>query len=410
MTPTFFACCLLLQTLTPEVIEHSQAGVAAVQQGKLDVAIEEFRKVTELQPDSALGHARLGDAYFHKGEYDAAIPELEAAVRLNPSGMDTHETLGVILLLQGNPEAALPHLEKMRTPELLGLAYLDTGRLGAAITALRVAVDRHPNDPDLLYYFGRATALASKRSADDLAKVNPGLARRSSGGAAAESQAPRDVVSLQYALARQPNDAELLLAFSRAASEASGKAFGQILQSSPDSARAHQVLAERYVESSRLPEAEREYAESLRLKPYTSKVHLALGDVLAAEGKLSAAMAQYRVESQLQPAAADAFYRLGSVLLQQGQASSAVEELVHADRLRPDAPQILLTLGKAALAANDAARAEESWTRLLALDKTSDLAASAHQGLSDMYRQAGKAQEADREMAAYKQLKDQAGH
>ncbi len=377
MTLAFFIC-LFLQSLTPEVIEHAQAGAAAQQQGRLDVAIQEFRRVTELQPNSAAGHANLGDAYFQKGEYGAAIPELELALRLNPKLMGAHQTLGVALLVQGNPDEALPHLEKTRTPELLGLAYLETGRLGSAIAALEAALDRQPNDPDLLYYFGRATALASKRTLDQLAKVNPDLARKSNAAANHESRPFQDVINLQKALANQPNDADLLSGFSRAAALASKQAFDQILQSNANSARAHQVLAERYLESGRLPEAEREYAESLRLKPYTSNVHLALGDVFVTEGNWSAAVAQFRMESKLRPASADAFYRLGSVLLQQGQASGAVEEFAHADRLRPDTPQILLALGKAAFAANDAARAEASWIKLLGIDKKSDLAASAH--------------------------------
>jgi tetratricopeptide (TPR) repeat protein len=410
MTLAFFTCCLLLQSLTPEVIEHAQAGAAAQQQGRLDVAIQEFRRVTELQPNSAAGHANLGDAYFQNGEYGAAIPELELALRLNPNLMGAHQTLGVALLVQGNPEEALPHLEKVRTPELLGLAYLETGRLGSAITALQAALDRQPNDPDMLYYFGRATAFASKRTFDQLAKVNPDLARKISAAADNESRPPQDVVNLQQALAKQPNDADLLFAFSRAAALASRQAFDRILQSNANSARAHQVLAERYLESGRLPEAEREYAESLRLKPYTSNVHLALGDVFAAEGNWSAAVAQFRMESKLRPASADAFYSLGSVLLQQGQASGAVEELASADRLRPDTPQILLALGKAAFAANDAARAEASWIKLLGIDKESDLAASAHLELATLYRRAGRSQEADREMAAYEQSKKPGGH
>jgi tetratricopeptide (TPR) repeat protein len=366
--------------------------------------------VTELQPNSAAGHANLGDAYFQNGEYGAAIPELELALRLNPNLMGAHQTLGVALLVQGNPEEALPHLEKVRTPELLGLAYLETGRLGSAITALQAALDRQPNDPDLLYYFGRATAFASKRTFDQLAKVNLDLARKISAAADNESRPPQDVVNLQQALAKQPNDADLLFAFSRAAALASRQAFDRILQSNANSARAHQVLAERYLESGRLPEAEREYAESLRLKPYTSNVHLALGDVFAAEGNWSAAVAQFRMESKLRPASADAFYSLGSVLLQQGQASGAVEELASADRLRPDTPQILLALGKAAFAANDAARAEASWIKLLGIDKESDLAASAHLELATLYRRAGRSQEADREMAAYEQSKKPGGH
>jgi tetratricopeptide (TPR) repeat protein len=407
MNFAFFICCFLLQSPTPEVIEHAQAGAAAQQQGRLDVAIREFRKVTELQPNSAAGHANLGEAYFQNGEYGAAIPELELALRLNPNLMGTHQTLGVALLVQGNPEEALPHLEKTRTPELLGLAYLETGRLGSAITALQAALDRQPNDPDLLYYFGRATASASKRTSDQLAKVNPDLARKSTAAADNDSRPPQDVVELQKSLAKQPNDADLLFAFSRAAALASRQAFDRIMQSNANSARAHQVLAERYVESGRLPEAEREYAESLRLKPYTSNVHLALGNVFVTEGNWSAAVAQFHMESQLRPASADASYRLGSALLQQGQASAAAEELAHADRLRPDTPQILLALGKAASAANDAARAEASWIKLLGIDKESDLAASAHLGLAELYRRAGRSQDAAREMAAYERLRNQ---
>jgi tetratricopeptide (TPR) repeat protein len=409
MTPTFFAWCLFLQSVTPEVIEHAQAGTAAAQKGRLDVAIQEFRRVTELQPNSAVGHAHLGDAYFQHGEYAAAIPELELALRLNPNLMDTHQTLGVLLLMQGNPEGALPHLEKMRTPELLGLAYLETGRLTDALTALQAALDKRPNDPDLLYYFGRATALASKRSFDQLVKINPDLARKSSAAADNESRPTGNVVSLQNALREQPNDAGLLVAFSQAAAQASRKAFDQILQSNANSARAHQVLAEGYFESGRFAEAQREYAESLRLKPYTANVHLALGDVFAAAGKWPAAVAQFRVETQLRPASAEAFYSLGSGLLQQGETSGAVEQLTQADRLRPNTPKILLALGRAAFAARDAARAEAVWTKLLGIDNKSGLAASAHLGLSMLYRRAGKSQEADREMAAYEKLKNQGG-
>jgi len=290
---------------------------------------------------------------------------------------------------------------------LLGLAYLETGRLGSAITALQAALDRQPNDPDLLYYYGRATAFASRRTSDQLAKINPDLASKSTTAAGNDSRPPQDVVELQKSLAKQPNDADLLFAFTRAAALASRRAFDQILQSNANSARAHQVLAERYLESGRLPEAEREYAESLRMKPYTSDVHLALGNVFVSEGSWSAAVAQFRMESKLRPASADAAYRLGSALLQQGQASAAVEELARADRLRPDTPQILLALGRAEFAANDAARAEASWIKLLGIDKESDLAASAHLELATLYRHAGKSQEAAREMAAYERLGNQ---
>lgn len=405
MTPTFYLWCLLLQGFTPETIEHAQAGAAAREQGRIEAAIQEFRKVTELQPNSAVGHADLGDAYFQHGDYALAIPELELALRLSPDLMLTHQTLGVVLLMQGDAEGALPHLEKMRTPELLGLAYLETGRLDGAITALHAALDKQPDDLNLLYYLGRALALASKRTFDQAAKINPDLAHRIDSAAADAGQPHQNVYDLQNALARQPDDVDLLLAFSRAASLASKEAFDQILQFNANSARAHQVRAERYVESGRLREAEREYAESLSLKPNTSHLHSALGDVLAAERNRSAAVAQYRMETQLRPFSGDAFYSLGAALLQQGQARAAAEELAKADRLRPNAPHILLALGGAAFDLHDDALAQASWTKLLGIDEESEIAARAHLGLSRLYRRAGKASDADREQAAYERLK-----
>jgi len=407
MTPALLAGYLLLQSVTPDVIEHAQAGEAAAREGRLDVAIQEFRKVTELQPNSAVYHAHLGDAYFKNGQYEEATAELKTALRLNPDMLDTHQSLGVILLIQGNAEEALPHLEKMRSPELLGLAYLETGRLPAAVTALRAALDRQPNDPNLLYYFGRATALASKRTLNQATKLNPDLARTINSAANSQPRSPQDVVTLQVALAKNPNDVNALFAFSQAAAQASKQAFDQILQSNAGSARAHQVLAERYLEDGHLAEAEREYGESLKQRPNAPNVHLALGSVLAAERKWPLAVEQYRLETELRPASAEAFYMLGLTLLQQGQARAALEQLTQADRLKPDAPQILLELGRAAFAAHDAARAEASWIKLLSLDSQSRFAASAHVALSALYRQAGRVQEADRETAAYEKLKNQ---
>jgi tetratricopeptide (TPR) repeat protein len=116
------------------------------------------------------------------------------------------------------------------------------------------------------------------------------------------------------------------------------------------------------------------------------------------------------METALRPFSADAFYSLGSALLEQGQARAAVEKLAQADRLKPNTPKILLDLGRAAFAAQDAARAEASWIKLLGIDYESGLAASAYLGLAELYRQAGKSQQADREMAAYQQLKSQGVH
>ena len=350
MTLTLLTFWLLIQGVTADVIEHAQAGAAAQKQGRYDVAIEQFGRVTQLQPDSASGHANLGDAYFQKGEYGAAIRELSHALQLNPNLMGTHQTLGVALLLEGNAEQALPHLEKARTPELIGLAYLQTGRYGSAILAIHAALERQPEDPDLLYYFGRATELAAKSTSEQAAKLPPDVKQPHS------PDPPADVVLLQTALAKDPQNPELLVAFSRAASRSSHLAFDHLLQTAPDSARAHQVRAERLLQNGRGPEAEQEFADALRLKPFTIGVHLELGNALAARESWAAAAAEFQQEAQLQPASTEPLYRLGRV----------------------------------AFLARKPALAEQAWRRVIAMDPQSEAAVQARLGLAELYRAEGR--------------------
>jgi tetratricopeptide (TPR) repeat protein len=67
-------------------------------------------------------------------------------------------------------------------------------------------------------------------------------------------------------------------------------------------------------------------------------------------------------------------------------------------------PETLYALGKAESLSGDAAGAEKAWTRLLALEKNSDLAAKAHFGLAGIYRKQGRTAEAAREMQEFEAL------
>ena len=152
--------------------------------------------------------------------------------------MVTHQTLGVMLLMQGNAEGALPHLEKTRTPELLGLAYLETGRLAARSWRCRRALEKQPDDPDLLYYFGRAYGVGFETDSRSGLRNQPRIG--------AQGAAPRVMRRVTRRITRSrtrlktwwnskrrsqssPNDADLLLAFSRAAASGFKQAFDQIL-------------------------------------------------------------------------------------------------------------------------------------------------------------------------------------
>ncbi len=332
------------QTLSPEAVQHMQAGITADKQRQFDVAVTEFRIVTELEPTFADGFISLGQAYMEKRDFASAIAPLKHALEVDPDSTPAHQLLGYALLVQGYAAQAIPHLERVQDKTALGIAQIQTGQLPEAVANLQAALAARPNDPDILYYFGRASGLMSKQSIDTL------------------------------------------------------------LAAYPDSPRAHQAMGENYFVLRNMPDAEKEYRDALRLRPDIPEVHLELGEVYAGAFQWAKAEEEFRAQAKLQPGNAEAAYRLGAALLEQGKLHEARTELLRADKLMPDMPETLYSLGKAASLEGDAATAEKEWTKLLSIEKESSLAAQAHFGLAGLYRKQGKTAAAKHEIEEFQRL------
>ena len=348
MIRSLLLIALALQLSSPEAAEHMQAGITADKQKNFAIAASEFKKVTQLDPTFVDGFISLGQAYMESGDYGSSIPPLKHALELNADSAPAHQLLGYSLLAQGYANEAIPHLQRSADKSALGIAQIQTGQLPEAVANLQTALAAHPNDPDLLYYLGRASGLLAKQSVDTL------------------------------------------------------------LAAYPDSARAHQAMAENYFVLRRMPDAEKEYREALRLRPALPEAHLALGEVYAGAFQWPKAEEEFRIQVKLQPGNAEAAYRLGQALLEQGKVHEAHEELARADRLLPDMPETLYSLGKADSLEGDASAAEKAWTKLLTIEKESPLAAQAHFGLAGIYRKQGKAVDAQREMQEFQKLQGDA--
>lgn len=335
---------LAAQSSSPQARQHMQAGAEAEKSRHFEAAIAEFHKATELEPTAPAGFVSLGQAYLENHDYSGAILPLKQALKLDPDLLAAHRLLGYALLAQGHSAEALSHLEKAQDAAALGIAQLESGQLQEAVTNLQAALAKHPNDPDLLYYFGRASGLLSKQSIDTL------------------------------------------------------------LANYPDSARAHQAMAENYYVLRQMTQAEKEFRQAIELRPEMPKLHLELGLVYAGTSQWPKAEEAFRTETKLQPGNAEAAYRLGHALLQQGRIPEARTELVRADKLQPEMPETLYSLGKAASLSGDNASAEKAWVKVVEIEKESDLAAQAHFALAALYHKQGKTADAEREMKKFKEL------
>jgi len=341
--------CLLLQpqsaepSVPPDALPLVQSGIAAENRGDLEQAIAAFRKAADLAPASEIVFLRLGDAYMKRHDFAAAIPPLQRAAELSPDSPAVHQLLGYALLTQGYAAEAIPHLQAIHDDGALGIAQLQAGHAAEAVANLQAALAKSPDDPDLLFYLSRAATALAGQSLDRLRSVYP------------------------------------------------------------NSARGLQALGQTDFEMKMLPQAAKEYQQAIAMRPDLPGLRLELGQVFAAGSDWPKAEEQFRGEAQLQPGNAEAAYRLGNALLQQGKMKEATDELKRSDSLHPDMPETLYALGRAA-AISDPDVAEHALLRAIELEKDTPLAGQAYLALAQIHRRQGNAEQAARDMQDYRRI------
>ena len=261
---------LLALQAAPELKVHVDAGLKAKSAGDLDAAIREFQRVVELAPEMAAAHVNLGAVYYEKKDYSRAIPSLRKALELNPNLHGAHGMLGVALLALGFASESIPHLEEAKADDVLGVALLESGRAREAIDKLEAALEKQPDNPDLLYYLSQAHARLSKQ------------------------------------------------------------AFDVLSERSPASARTHQMLGEARAASGNREAAEKEFRAALAMRPDLRGVHFALGEMYLGSGDYENAEREFRQEAHLAPGSAPAAFKLGVVLMNRGEVRSGlIDEIAH---------------------------------------------------------------------------------
>lgn len=219
--------CVAQQTTTTPLSQDAaaslQSGLDAENRDDLDQAIAEFRKAADLAPASSEVFLHLGDAYMKKRDYAAAIAPLKRAIELNSDSLPAHQLLGYALLAEGYASQAIPHLKMVQADGALGIAQLQAGQPAEAVANLQAALAKSPDDPNLLFYLSRASSALAEETSDKL------------------------------------------------------------LATSPDSARAHQVRGQAAYALKMFPDAEKEYQQAIALRPDLPGLRLELGRVYAAE-------------------------------------------------------------------------------------------------------------------------------
>ena len=88
------------------VYPRNNLGIAYIEAGRSDAAIQQFQAALAIKPDHATAQSNLGVLYAQRGRFDEAMHAFQAALRSDPSLVDAHNNLGLVYLEKGSLEEA----------------------------------------------------------------------------------------------------------------------------------------------------------------------------------------------------------------------------------------------------------------------------------------------------------------
>jgi Flp pilus assembly protein TadD len=169
-----------------EAEAHFSTGLTHLREGRVDMAIDEFKRAAKKDSKNPYFQKGLGLAFARKGRYGDAIGALKKALELNPYFVDVRNDLGSVLILagrreEGKKEFLAAYGDPMNPfPEFsaqnLGQAYLEESNWLEAANWFRTCLGR--NDLWSAPYLGLADALDGQgRSEEAIAQLENGLAK-----------------------------------------------------------------------------------------------------------------------------------------------------------------------------------------------------------------------------------------
>jgi tetratricopeptide (TPR) repeat protein len=430
--------------MAPNMAEaFANLGNVEYELGRVEPAAAAFRKAISLKPQLTGPHFFLGVIEFHARDYEKSLRNLESAEKLEPANPLVQSYLGYVQYARRNYSDAVRHLESAEASQA--------------------------DDPDILYHLSKAYAkLAAKSYAalhqafrdslfDDLALAHAHEAAR-------EWEPARD--SYRRALAKQPGNVALtrkvqLLSSSDPAPQATGDdmvdgalgllylapageklnqefqrllsrrqssamkpslspeaAYSQaetyqalaylaalrVVDAAPDSYRAHQLKGQSLEDAGNNDEAIAEYRAALEKQPELPTLHFAIGNIYWKTNRLADALPELEKEVQVDPNNPQALYELGDVLADSGNQKKAEQCFLNALRLDSSMVEPHLALEKLYTAQEQYAKSLHELQAAASLDAANS---SVHYRMAAIYRKLGKPDDAERELALFRQKKSE---
>jgi tetratricopeptide (TPR) repeat protein len=336
---------------------HSRKAQEDLSQNRPDLAIPEFRAILAIAPNNVDARGNLGVLLFFQGAYAEAIPQLRAALKLQPGLWKIQALLGMAERRTGDAKAALNDLEKAFPNLKEQKICIDTGLQLIEMYSKNGELDK------------AAATVTTLRALD-------------------------------------PTNVEIVYSAYRLYSDLADEARLSLIVVAPKSAQVHQMMAHELARQGQTKEAIENYKIALQLDPKLPGLHFELAELMnrsSDAGGPEEAEKEYKAALEVNPSDEKSECRLGDIAAQRGALEEAQQHYARALRLQPDDTDASVGFAKVMMSLGQLDKAEALLKHATEVDPTIAL---AHFRLSTIYRQAGKTEDAKRELAEYQKYKD----
>jgi tetratricopeptide (TPR) repeat protein len=371
-------CNQVMQRIEPAMaIAYRTLGDALYAQNQVQDAIHYYRRVVELQPDSAADQVNLGSLYAQSQQWQEAIACYDRAIALNPTMASGYWNLAQVWQELGDLEKAADYAHQTLTLEpgwasvpehlTLGHTLLAQGKLDAAIAAYRRTIQVDATCAAAYYSLGNL--LHSQSQVEEAIECYRRAVQQ-------DAQTPQYHYSLGKALETQGEWDQVIGCYRRMT----------LLE--PGNPQNYLQLAEALTQQELWDQVIGCYRKLAELQPDVSQIHHKLGDLLNQTQQWEEAVTAFRRAIALNPEFSWSHNNLGDALLHLERWQEAVEALERAIALNPDFHWSHYNLAEALMQLERWDGAIGAYQRSLELQP--DLP-YAHRKLGDARRQRAKA-------------------
>ncbi|OKH30220.1 hypothetical protein NIES2101_42645 [Calothrix sp. HK-06] len=305
---------------SPRSSFYLNLGVVYAYQKKSDLAIANFTKTIQINPQYALAYYNRGIVYKDQKKSDLAIADYSKAIQINPQYVEAYNNRGLVYTDQKKSDSAIADFTKaiQINPQLAnayigrGLVYTDQKKSDLAIADYSKAIQINPQLAEA--YIGRGLFYYTQKKFDSA------------------------IADFTKAIQISPQFANVYIGrgvvyYTQKKFDSAIADFTKAIQINPQDAQAYLNRGVVYYTQKKSDLAIADFTKAIQISPQFANVYIGRGLVYYTQKKFDSAIADFTKAIQINPQFADAYLHRGVVYNEMGDKQSARRDLQKAAQL-----------------------------------------------------------------------------